>query len=127
MVGIAMIEIKPTHAQNACIATSCFGLTKDELQFTLKFPGLNHTEKLVWIVLAALSANDPDFTRQMTLHQFAKMLNMRMSKVWRIILELEAMGFIHANPLLDAREGTVVRRGVMINLLSKKIQGNHSN
>jgi DNA-binding Lrp family transcriptional regulator len=49
---------------------------------------------LVWIVLAALSANDPDFTRQMTLHQFAKMLNMQMPKVWRIILELEAMGFI---------------------------------
>jgi hypothetical protein len=91
----AMIEIKPAHAEKACLAHSCFGLSKQEIQFALKSPGLNQTHKLVWIVLAALNANDPDYAKQMSLHQFARMLNIRDCKLWRVIQELEAMGFIH--------------------------------
>ena len=90
-----MIELKPAHAEKACLAHSCFGLSKQEIQFALKSPGLNQTHKLVWLVLAALNANDPDFAKQMSLHQFARMLNLRDGKLWRVIQELEVMGFIH--------------------------------
>lgn len=115
-----MIDITPSRAENACVATSCFGLSNQEIQFALKFPGINHTQKLVWIALAILSVNDPEFTRQLSLHQFAKMLNIRAIKLWRIIQELEAMGFVHSIrhqsvPALQREETPV-----LINLLRRR-------
>ncbi len=90
-----MIELKPTRAENAGLAHSCFGLSRQEIQFALGSPGLNDTHRLVWLVLATLNTNDPDFAKQLSLQQFARMLNMRPLKLWRAIQELEAMGFIN--------------------------------
>jgi hypothetical protein len=53
LAEVAMSEIKLKHAENECLAYSCFGLSKNEIQFSLKSRGLNQTHKLVWIILVA--------------------------------------------------------------------------
>lgn len=90
-----MIDVSSLRAEKNCFASSCFGLSNQEIQFVLKFPGLNNTQKLLWMSLAILNANDPDFASQLSLHQFAHMLNMRPLKLWRAIEQLEAMGLVH--------------------------------
>lgn len=92
-----MHERKLTHVNKTCVAQSCFGISKQEIQFVLKFPGLNHTQQLVWIVLALFHANNPDFARHLSLHQLAKMLNLKAFKLWRVLLQLEVMGLVEVN------------------------------
>lgn len=92
-----MIDVTPSRVKNTCFAQSCFGLSKQEMQFVLKLSGLNHTQKLVWIALASFHANNPDFSRHLSLNQFAHMLNMRALRLWRVILQLEVMGLVQVN------------------------------
>lgn len=92
-----MIDVSSMHAEKSCVAQSCFGLSKQEIQFVLKFPGLNNTHKLVWILLAAIQAKSPDFARHLSCYQFARMLNMKEIKLWRILLQLEDMGLVEVN------------------------------
>ena len=92
-----MIDVTPLRVEKTCFAQSCFGFSKQEIQFVLKFPGINHTQKLVWMLLASFAANDPDFARQLSCHQFARLLDMKVTSVWRVIKQLEVMGLVQVN------------------------------
>lgn len=89
-----MREVVRMQMENACLLKSCFGLSNAELQFVLKYPGLNSKQKYVWLVLATLCTNDPEFASQMSLSAFAKMLRMSVASVSRVIKQLEIMGFV---------------------------------
>ncbi|MBI2790996.1 MAG: helix-turn-helix domain-containing protein [Gammaproteobacteria bacterium] len=91
-----MIEV--SRARHICAHTvkPCFAMTKREIQFVLNFPGLNDTGKLVWMVLASLNEQNPDFTYQYSFQQFAKMLGKSPNSVLRAIKHLEAVGIVQA-------------------------------
>ncbi len=104
-------------------------MSQPEIKFVLNFPGLSDVEKLVWITLAALAAQNPDFTSQYSLFQFAKLLGKKPKRILRACQHLEAMGIIQ-QPRLGVSEikkihpasygHTPVRRPLLINLLPKK-------
>ena len=89
-----MIEVSRAHNNDAHTVMPCFAISQQEIKFVLNFPGLNDLDKLVWIVLAALAAKNPEFTSQCSLPQFAKMLGKRPSHILRACQKLEAMGIV---------------------------------
>lgn len=74
--------------------TPCFGLSKAEVQFLLEFPGLNDKDKIVWMMFALLSADNPDFSKQISFQQFCKKLKLRKRNVLHALKKLEDMGFL---------------------------------
>lgn len=97
-----MIKLAPDCAQT--FAQPCFGISQNEILFVLKFPGLNHKQKFVWLSLAILCNSNPDFSRQISLHTFAGLLKMSVMRVSRIIKQLEIMGFVQLDKSFDGGE-----------------------
>lgn len=74
--------------------TSCFGLSKVEVQFALEFPGLNSKDKTVWMAFALLNAEKPDYSNQLLLIQLCKNLKLSKRNVLHSLKKLEDMGFL---------------------------------
>jgi hypothetical protein len=113
-----MIEVSRARNKDAHTVMPCFLISQQEIKFVLNFPGLNDLEKLVWIVLAALAAQNPDFTSQCSLQQFAKMLGKRPKSILCACKQLEAMGIVSARA--ENLRFSHMREQVLINLLPKK-------
>ncbi len=112
-----MIEVSRARNNDAHTVIPCFAISQQEIKFVLNFPGLNSLDKLVWIVLAAMSTQNPDFTSQCSLQQFARMLGKRPNSIMRACKQLEAMGIV------QKQEGGLSfesRRRINPTLLQKK-------
>ena len=87
-----MININSAQAENQThLIQSCFGFSKSRVLFALKFTGLSDQQKVIWMVLAILSAEDPEFTCHASYEQLARMLGKSPRSIRLAIEALIAM------------------------------------